>query len=102
MLTALLLLSAGFVFGLGAWWFSLDRRRGKEARHLAQAHHLHVDAVHGAYVRALRYGFVEDFTFLVRKAHPRADGEKVFALRPEWRINQEKVSPFSGEDKKRP
>jgi hypothetical protein len=30
-----------------------------------------VDAVHEASVRALRYGFVDDFTFLVEQAHRR-------------------------------
>jgi hypothetical protein len=70
MLTTLWLFSAGFVTGLGAWWFSLDRRRGKEVRALAHAHHLHVDTVHEASIRALEYGFAEDFLFLVRKAHP--------------------------------
>ena len=83
MLTALWFFSAGFVSGLGAWWFSLDRRRGKEARELAGAHHLHADAVHDAYVRALRYGFAEDFTFLVKKAHPRVGGKTVSALQPQ-------------------
>ncbi len=84
MLTALLLFGVGFAGGLGTWWFSLDRRRGKEVRALAQAHRLPVDAVHEASVRALRYGFAEDFAFLVKKAHPRAGGKNVSILRPQW------------------
>jgi hypothetical protein len=98
MLTALLLFSAGFVSGLGAWWFSLDRRRGKEARKLAWAHHLYADAVHDAYVRALRYGFAEDFTFLVGKAHPRANGKNVSVLRPQWSIDRKEAPSFVEED----
>ena len=73
MLTTVTLFSAGFVAGLGVWWLSLDRHRGKEVRTLARTHRLQVDAVHEAAVRALRYGFVEDFTFLVRQAHPQED-----------------------------
>lgn len=83
IVTALWLFSAGFVFGLGVWWFSLDRRRGKEARQLAGGHHLYADAVREASIRALRYGFAEDFTFLVRKAHPRVGGADVSVLRPQ-------------------
>jgi hypothetical protein len=54
---------------------SLDRHRGKEVRKLAHTHRLQIDVVHGAAVRALWYGFVEDFTFLVRNAHSRADSK---------------------------
>jgi hypothetical protein len=98
MLTALWLFSAGFVFGLGAWWFSLDRRRGKEARKLAEAHQLYADAVHDAYVRALRYGFAEDFTFLVRKAHPRVNGKNVSILRPQWSTDGKEDPSFVKEE----
>lgn len=98
MLTALLLFSAGFVAGLGAWWFSLDRRRGKEVRELAHAHHLHVDAVHEASTRALRYGFAEDFTFLVGKAHPRAGGKNVSILRPQWSTDGKEDPSFVKEE----
>src|SRR5262249_30385747 len=65
--------------GFPAW-----EQRGKEARELAGVHHLYDDAVHDAYVRALRYGFAEDFTFLVKKAHPRVGGKDVSILRPQW------------------
>jgi hypothetical protein len=75
MFIACTLFSVGFMAGLGVWWLSLDRCRGKEVRDLASLHHLPVDAVHEAAVRALRSGFVEDFTFLVRKAHPRVENE---------------------------
>jgi hypothetical protein len=102
MLTALLLFSAGFVAGLGAWWFSLDRRRGKEVRKLAQAHHLPVDAVHDASIRALRYGFAEDFTFLVSKAHPRADGKQGSVLQSERGISLEPDISSTEEDPKVP
>jgi len=98
MLTALLLFGAGFVAGLGAWWFCLDRRRGKEVRELARAHHLHVDAVHEASTRALRYGFAEDFTFLVRKAHPRAGGKNVSILRPQWSTDVKEDPSFVKEE----
>lgn len=86
MLTVIITFSAGFAAGLGIWWLSLDRRRGKEARELVQTHHLHVATVHHAYVRALRYGSAEDFTFLVRKAHPHTDGQKVSVLQPAGRL----------------
>ena len=98
MLTTLLLFSAGFVAGLGAWWFSLDRRRGKEVRELAHAHHLHVDAVHEASARALRYGFAEDFTFLVKKAHPRVGGQNVPVLRPQWSTDGKEDPSFVEEE----
>ena len=75
MLTMCALFSVGFIVGLGVWWLSLDRRRGKEVRELAYAHQLQIDAVHEASARALRYGFVEDFAFLVRKAHPQPDSK---------------------------
>jgi hypothetical protein len=94
MVTALWLFSAGFVSGLVAWWFSLDRRRGKEARKLAEAHHLYADAVHDAYARALRYGFAEDFTFLVRKAHPRVGGKDVSLLQPPWSTDGKEAPVF--------
>jgi hypothetical protein len=94
MLTVLWLFSAGFVSGLGTWWFSLDRRRGKEARQLAGAHHLYVDAVHDAYIRALRYGCAEDFTFLVRKAHPRVGGTDVSLLQPPWSTDGKEAPVF--------
>jgi hypothetical protein len=94
MLTVLLLFSAGFVSGLGTWWCSLDRRRGKEARKLAEAHHLYADAVHDAYARALRYGFAEDFTFLVRKAHPRVGGKDVAILQPQWSTDRKEAPVF--------
>ena len=97
MLTVLWLFSAGFVSGLGAWWFSLDRRRGKEARKLAEAHHLYADAVHDAYARALRYGCAEDFTFLVRKAHPRVGGQDVSLWRPQWSTDGKAALSFIGE-----
>jgi len=102
MLTTLLLFSAGFVTGLGAWWFSLDRRRGKEVRELAHAHHLHVDAVHEASARALRYGFAEDFTFLVKKAHPRVGGKNVSVLWPQRSLDGKEDSSFVEEGKKVP
>lgn len=76
------LFGAGLATGLGVWWFSLDRRRGKEVRELAHTHRLHVDAVHEASVRALRYGFVEDFLFLVSKAHPRGKSGNGSILQP--------------------
>jgi hypothetical protein len=98
MVTALLLFSAGFVSGLGTWWFSLDRRRGKEARKLAGVHHLYADTVHDAYVRALRYGFAEDFTFLVRKAHPGVGGKNVSARQPQWSIDGKEAPSFVEED----
>ena len=75
MFTILTLFSVGFATGLGVWWMSLDRCRWKEVRELASAHQLQIDAVHEASARALRYGFVEDFTFLVRKAHPQPDSK---------------------------
>lgn len=98
MLTALWLFSAGFVFGLGVWWFSLDRRRGKEVRELAEAHHLYADAVHDAYARALRYGFAEDFTFLVKKAHPRVGGTDVSILQPQWSPDGQEAPSFVEEE----
>src|SRR5262245_22870724 len=100
MLTALLLFSAGFVAGLGAWWFSLDRRRGKAVRELAQAHDLYVDAVHDASIRALRYGVAGDFTFLVSRAHPRADGKQVAILQSERGILLEPDTSSTEEDPK--
>ena len=93
-MTALWLFSAGFGSGLVAWWFSLDRRRGKEARKLAEAHHLYADAVHEAYARALRYGFAEDFTFLVRKAHPRVGGTDVSIRQPQWSTDGKEAPAF--------
>ncbi len=85
MFIACTLSSVGFMAGLGVWRLSLDRRRGKEVRALASLHHLPVDAVNEAAVRALRYGFVEDFTFLVRKAHPRAENEDTLVRLAEWK-----------------
>ena len=94
IVTALWLFGAGFVSGLGAWWVSLDRRRGKEARKLAEAHHLYADAVHDAYARALRYGFAEDFTFLVRKAHPQVGGTDVAILQRQWSTDGKEAPVF--------
>lgn len=69
VLSTLWLFGAGVATGLAVWWLSMDRRHGKEVRELTRMHHLRVDAVHEASVRALRYGFVDDFTFLVEQAH---------------------------------
>ena len=85
LFSTLVLFSAGFTAGLGIWWLSLDRRRGKEVRTLARAYQLQVEAVHEAAVRALRYGFAEDFTFLVSTAHPSPDRKNGTVLRPAWR-----------------
>jgi hypothetical protein len=63
----------------------MDRRRGKEVRELTRLHHLQVDAVHEASVRALRYGFVDDFTFLVEQAHRQADTMQATVLPTAWR-----------------
>ncbi|MBI3245969.1 MAG: hypothetical protein HYZ50_05635 [Deltaproteobacteria bacterium] len=92
MFTAVTLFSVGFAIGLGIWWMSLDRRRGREVRKLAHTHRLPVDAVHEASARALRYGFVEDFTFLVRKAHPQPDSkdgavQRLNSVSPEKGVN---------------
>jgi hypothetical protein len=73
MWTILWLFSAGSVIELRAWGFSLNRRRGKEVWALVHAHHLHVDTVHEASIRALQYGVAEDFSFLVKKAHPTGE-----------------------------
>ena len=85
MLTTVTLFSAGFVAGLGVWWVSLDRHRGREVRTLAHTHQLQVDAVHEAAVRALRYGFVEDFTFLVRQAHPQGGSTDAAVQLSRWK-----------------
>lgn len=90
MLTTVTLFSAGFVAGLGVWWVSLDRHRGKEVRTLAHTHRLQVDAVHEAAVRALRYGFVEDFTFLVRQAHPQGDSKDGAVRLSGWNLELNK------------
>jgi len=89
-LTTVTLFSAGFVAGLGVWWLSLDRHRGKEVRKLARTHRLQVDAVHEAAVRALRYGFVEDFTFLVRQAHPQGDSKDIAVRLSGWNLDLSK------------
>lgn len=85
MLIACIFFSVGLMAGLGVWRLSLDRRRGQEVRELAYLYHLPIDAVHEAAVRALRYGFVEDFTFLVRKAHPRVENEDTLVRLAEWK-----------------
>ena len=77
LLSTLWLFIVGVAVGLGIWWLSMDRRRGKEVRVLSKVHHLPVDAVHEAFVRALRYGFVEDFTFLVEKVHGQEKDARV-------------------------
>jgi hypothetical protein len=84
------LFSAGFIAGLGVWWLSLDRYRGKEVRKLAHTHRLQVDVVHEAAVRALRYGFVEDFTFLVRQVHPQGDSKDVAGRLSGWNLDLNK------------
>jgi hypothetical protein len=71
-------------------------------RKLAHAHRLYVDAVHDASVRALQYGFAEDFVFLVHKAHPQAEGKNVAVLRPAWSIDLGADTPFVEEDQKVP
>lgn len=71
MLTTVTLVGVGFVAGLGIWWHSRDRRRGRALRHLALHYRLPVEAVQDAALRALQYGLLEDFTFLVRIAHPQ-------------------------------
>lgn len=87
MLTTITLFSAGFATGLGIWWMSLDRHCGKEVRKLAHTHQLPVEAVHEAAVRALRYGFVEDFTFLVRTAHPQLDSKDAVVRLAGWNLD---------------
>lgn len=74
------LFNAGVATGLGVWWLSVDRWRGKEMRALMRLRHLQADAVHEASVRALRYGFVADFTFLVVQAHRQKDNAQATVL----------------------
>ncbi len=102
MLTTVTLFSAGFVTGLGIWWLSLDRHRGKEVRKLAHTHRLQVDAVHEAAVRALQYGFVEDFTFLVRQAHPQGDSKDVAVRLSEWNLDLDKDASCGEAEHKAP
>jgi hypothetical protein len=85
LISTLWLFGAGVATGLGVWWLSMDRRRGKEVRELTRLHHLQVDAVHEAAVRALRYGFVGDFTFLVEQAHHQKDNAQATVLPTGWR-----------------
>lgn len=54
-------------------------------RELARLHHLDVEAVHDACIRAFQYGYVGDLIVLVRKAHPRQDATRVSVLPLEWR-----------------
>lgn len=102
MLTTVMLFSAGFVAGLGVWWVSLDRHRGKEVRKLAHTHRLQVDAVHEAAVRALRYGFVEDFAFLVRQAHPQGDSKDVDVRLSGWNLDLSKDTSCGEAEHKAP
>ncbi|MGE0679901.1 MAG: hypothetical protein AB7P69_03180 [Candidatus Binatia bacterium] len=85
LLSTLWFFGAGVATGFGVWWLSMDRRRGKEVRELVRMHHLQVDAVHEASVRALRYGFVDDFTFLVEQAHRQKDNAPATVLPTAWR-----------------
>lgn len=85
LLSTLLPFGAGVATGLGVWWLSMDRRRGKEVRKLVNMHHLQINAVHEASVRALRYGFVDDFTFLVEQVHRQKDNAPATVLPTAWR-----------------
>jgi len=85
VLSTLWLFSAGVATGIAVWWLSMDRRRGKEVRELTRMHHLQVDAVHEASVRALRYGFVDDFTFLVEQAHRQKANTQATVSPTAWR-----------------
>jgi hypothetical protein len=99
-LSTLWLFGAGVATGLGFWWLSMDRRRGREIRALTRLHHLQVDAVHEASVRALRYGFVGDFTFLVEQAHRQKDNAPATVLPTVWRDElREDISSEKGEQK---
>ena len=80
----------GLGVGLGVWFFSLDRWRGKKERRCAQDHHLQVDLVHGAYIRALRYGNCEDLLFLVKKAHSSIEERDTYVLQEDQEIDKEK------------
>ena len=86
MLGELVSFALGSGLGLGLWFFSLDRRRGREARMAAHSHRLWLDGVHGAYIRALRYGNMEDLILIIKKAHaPEERSDKV--LREDQTIN---------------
>jgi hypothetical protein len=99
-ISTLWLFGAGVATGLGVWWLSMDRRRGKEMRALTRMRHLQVDAVHEAVVRALRYGFVDDFTFLMEQAHRQKDNAQATVLPTAWRDEpQEDVSCEKDEQK---
>jgi len=84
VLSTLWLFGAGVATGLAVWWLSMDRRRGKEVRKLTRMHHLQVGAVHEASIRALRYGFVGDFTFLVEQAHRLEDNSQMTVSPTAW------------------
>ena len=102
MFTTVTPFCVGFLAGLGVWWLSLDRHRGKEVRKLAHTYRLQADAVHEAAVRALRYGFVEDFTFLVRQAHPQRDSRDVVARLSEWSLDLNKDASCGKAERKVP
>ena len=84
MLTSMAVFSVGVAIGLGAWWLSRDRRRGKAVRLLASTNHLQVEVLYDACMQALRSGRLEDFTFLVRQVHPQPERKPIDIQRRQW------------------